>query len=154
MAGNEDALSYAFLEEQLTLARKAGEAVRYSSGRVERLGPLAERPSDEALVELDALTARFARLADILLQKVFRAIDAVELVDEGSLIDRMNRAEKRGIIDSAAQWREIRQLRNQIAHDYVITDQRELFEATIRYAPELLRTLEKIEGYSKSVRRT
>ncbi len=86
-----------------------------------------------------------------MLQKVFRAMDAIELVDEGSLLDRINRAEKRGIIESAVLWREIRQLRNQIAHEYVLMDQRELFERTMQFSPELLRTMERIESYVQKI---
>jgi len=36
-----------------------------------------------------------------LTQKLFRAIDALELTDEGSLIDRFNRMEKRGLVKGA-----------------------------------------------------
>jgi hypothetical protein len=40
-------------------------------------------------------------MLDVILNKVFRSIDAIELEDGGTLLDVVNRAEKRGIIDSA-----------------------------------------------------
>ena len=60
-------------------------------------------------------------------------------------LNRLNRAEKRGVIDSVEQWREIRELRNQIAHEYVLSDLRELFEAAIRVTPVLLETVATLE---------
>lgn len=151
MADDRRGLSQGFLSEQLELARKAAAVLQHSYDRVQNFSPLPAQLSNDALIDLDALTSRFARLSDILLQKVFRAIDAIELVDDGTLIDRMNRAEKRGVIDSAALWREIRLLRNQIAHEYVLTDQRELFERTIQFAPELLRTMERAQRYAQKI---
>lgn len=151
MADDRRGLSQGFLNEQLELARKAAAVLQHSYDRVQKFSPLPAQFSSDLLIDLDALTSRFARLSDILLQKVFRAIDAIELVDDGSLIDRMNRAEKRGVIDSAALWREIRQLRNQIAHEYVLSDQRELFERTIQFAPELLRTMARVDHYAQKI---
>lgn len=151
MAGQPQSLSGKYLIEQIELARKAAVVLHFSCERVKGLSPLPTQISNETLIDFDALTSRFARLSDILLQKVFRAMDAVELVDDGSLLDRINRAEKRGIIENAALWREIRQLRNQIAHEYVLMDQHELFERTMQFSPELLRTMERIERYAQKI---
>ncbi len=67
----------------------------------------------------EALAFHFARLNDFLLQRVFRTLDKIELADEAAL-DRLQRAEARGLISSAERWRELRLLRNAIAHDYLI----------------------------------
>lgn len=143
-------LSRRFLEEQLALAQRAVAVLSISYERVKDKLPLPETASDQLLIDLDALTSRFARLSDIILQKLFRAIDAIELVDEGTLLDRINRAEKRGLITSSEQWRAIRMLRNQIAHEYVIVDQNELFENTIENTPVLLLTIDKVVEYVAS----
>ena len=138
-----------YFREQLALVRKAAKALRYSYGRVQVSLPLPTEIPEELGVQLEALTARFARLADLLVQKLFRAQDALLLEDEGTLLDRLNRAEKRGVIDSVEQWREIRELRNQIAHEYVLSDLRELFEAVIRFTPVLLETVATVERGSE-----
>jgi len=138
------------LRKQMKLAEKASYILNFSYNSTDYLFPLSEDISDEDLVHLDAITSRFARLADILIQKVFRAIDAIELTDEGTLIDRLNRAEQRGIIDSAEDWRNIRELRNQIAHEYVLEDLHSLFEDVIQFTPLVLKCVDKIKIYLRN----
>ncbi|MBA4380311.1 MAG: hypothetical protein C0393_06505, partial [Anaerolinea sp.] len=84
--------------EQIALAEKAAEALKFSYERCPEISH--DDDFDETDWERwDALTARFARLVDILTQRVFRAIDVVEFMPAGStFIDRINRAEKRGHI--------------------------------------------------------
>ena len=52
--------------------------------------------SEEEFDALETLVSRFARTTDLIIHKVFRSIDRVELEDEGTLLDVVNRAEKRG----------------------------------------------------------
>ncbi len=137
----------AYLREQLALAERAARALAGSCARLAGREPPGEEPGEDELVEWEALTARYARLVDLLTQRVFRAIDADELVDEGSLIDRLNRAEQRGLIDSAERWRELRLLRNQIAHDYVLESLERLFAEVRAAAPETIAALERVRDY-------
>ena len=44
------------------------------------------------------MTSRFARLSDIIIQKIFRLIESLELEEPGTVRDRINQAEKWGII--------------------------------------------------------
>jgi len=37
----------------------------------------------------------------LIICKIFRSIDAVELIDSGTLVDVVNRAEKRALIESS-----------------------------------------------------
>lgn len=67
-----------YLAEQLRLAEKAAAVLKHSYHNIRDLSPSDGTFSDPDLIQLDAATSRFARLADILIQKVFRAIDAVE----------------------------------------------------------------------------
>jgi len=54
-------------------------------------------------------------------KRVLRAIDRAEFPPPGgTFVDRINRAEKRGHIASAYEWKEIREIRNQIVHEYVM----------------------------------
>ena len=65
--------------EQIALAEAAARALRYSYQRQPKIGA-REDYDDEDWERWDALTARFARLADILMQRGFRAIDIVEFL--------------------------------------------------------------------------
>ena len=95
----------------------------------------------------EALTSRFARVSDIVLQKLFRGVDAIELEDGGTLLDALNRAEKRGLVLSANDFREIRELRNAIAHEYARESLRPLFVSVLARTPELLDVLRRSRAY-------
>lgn len=136
------------LREQLHLLRAAATVLEESRSRVasfaDRLGgdlSVGERESCEAL------TSRFARLNDFLVQRVFRTLDQIELMDEGSPLDRLQRAEARNLISSAERWRELRMLRNAIAHDYLIESADRVLVDAIAASPELLETAARLVRY-------
>ena len=106
------------LDGQLKLVAQAARRLEESLQRVPlaELDELADTP--EGAERLDALTSRFARLSDLLIQQIFHLADQLDLESEGTLIDRLNRAEKRGWIGSANDWKRIRELRNRINHEY------------------------------------
>ena len=104
---------------------------------------------EEELDLFEALTGRFARVSDILLQKVYRSIDAVEFETGGTMIDVVNRAEKRGLLDSADEMRTIRDLRNSIAHEYVGENLILLFQDTLQYTPALLEMAKRAQAYCR-----
>lgn len=97
----------------------------------------------------EALTSRFARLSDMILQKLFRGLDRIELEDGGTLLDALNRAEKRGLVDSAASFLEIRELRNEIAHEYAQEELSELFEGVLQHSPALLEIVRRAGDYCR-----
>lgn len=137
------------------------EILRRSVRQAERLAVWVERShgatagvdptlslSPEHLDAFEALSGRFARLCDLLMKRVFRSLDAVEMEDEGTLLDVLNRAEKRGVIPSAAWFREVRELRNTIAHEYADDDLPPLFRAIRDRVPGLLDTVRRTAGYA------
>lgn len=140
----------AYFHEQLANARDMAKVLRYSRQQVASLleGDSSQWDETQA-VQWEALSARFARLADSLLQKLFRAVDALELVDEGSLIDRLTRMEKRGVIESLDRWLEIRELRNPIAHDYVAENLVALQLEVFHQCPLLFDALTALEHYAE-----
>ncbi len=147
-------LRIAYLQQQLELAQRAVAALRYSSEGVSSFISTDEvisidQLTDAQLERLEALAARFARLSDILIQKLFRAVDAIELVDEGTILDRLSRMEKRAVIQSAAEWRHIRELRNQVAHDYVVENLPQFYAEIIAKTPTLIALLPQLERYLK-----
>jgi hypothetical protein len=136
------------LRGQLALMQAAAQVLEESRARVADLG---DRLGGELSVgereSCEALTSRFARLNDFLVQRVLRTLDQIELLDEGTPLDRLQRAEARGLIDSADRWRELRLLRNAIAHDYLIESADRVLAEALVAAPELLDTARRILRY-------
>jgi len=111
---------------------------------------IKESYSDEEFDALEALTSRFSRSSDILIQQVYRTIDEVELEPGGTVLDRLNRAEKRGLIDSVQEVRVIRELRNSISHEYEFEDLIVVFHDTLRLTPDLIGLIDKAMEYCYS----
>ncbi len=86
--------------------------------------PLTEKSvehlSDNQLLNIEMLTSRFAKLQDYLGTKVFDIFFEIEQenVDGFTMIDKLNKLEKLGIIHDAHQWRDMRNARNIVEHEY------------------------------------
>jgi uncharacterized protein YutE (UPF0331/DUF86 family) len=93
--------------------------------------------TEEDFDAFENLTSRYARTLDILINKVLRTIDIAELEEPGTIIDIINRSEKRGIIPNAYRVRELKDLRNEIVHEYNISDLTELFAETLLAAQDV-----------------
>lgn len=88
--------------------------------------------SDEQVRTLDQLVFRFGRLQDAMGTRLLPALLQLtqEWRDDESFLDKLNRAEKLGMLPSAEQWQLLRELRNQTAHEY--PSQPELVRAHLR----------------------
>lgn len=120
------------LSERLRFLKRVVEReihhLTYSSGNVFAL-PFttelaAELGENEALAEkVEAYTSRFCRLQDTtgdkLLPLWLRALGE----KTGAVADNLDRAEKLDVLDSADKWLEIRQIRNQMIHEYIESPQ-------------------------------
>jgi hypothetical protein len=87
---------------------------------------------------LDALTSKFARVSDIFTQKVLKSLVLLTREDAPTFVDRMNLCEKLGIISSVADLIEIRDLRNQIAHEYLAENLTEVYRDCMLLSEKLL----------------
>jgi uncharacterized protein YutE (UPF0331/DUF86 family) len=101
----------------------------------------------EELDKFEALTSRFTKTSDMLIQRIFRLIDVLELEKPGSVIDRINRAEKRDLVSSGEVFKEIRRLRNEIAHEYVPTAIEQLFKEVLRLTPNIIDSVKRIQEW-------
>jgi len=137
------------LDKSLQQADKAASWLKRSLEKSKAI-KITPKLSEADFDVLENLTSRFARLCDILVQKVFRAISAHELEPDGSLIDHINRAAKRGIVTDEKVMRELKELRNTIAHEYTEEELSELFEKIRASSPELLQILENAKKYVKA----
>jgi len=99
----------------------------------------------------EGLTSRFARANDILFNKVYRSIVYIENGENLPWIDVIFYFEKKQVIDKAEDARLLKELRNDIVHEYAITDLTELFEEVLRYTPVLLQYAEKARKEAEKV---
>ena len=141
---------FLLLQQQLQNMEKMEVLLSRSLGQCD-LTELSDATSEtlEVLDKFEALTARFARFNDVLLQKVFRLIDDIDFDHSGTVRDRINRAEKKGLINDAREFMEIRELRNSIAHEYQPEALSVIFPQVVCYTPVLLQIAGNIRKYCK-----
>jgi uncharacterized protein YutE (UPF0331/DUF86 family) len=138
------------LQEGLEHLDQAASHLAFSQKRTEAVIQ-QENWTHEELERLESLTSRFARLADLLIQKIMRLIDELELTPDGTVLDRIQRAEKRGWIESGRDLVEIRELRNLIAHEYATDRMPEIYQAVSALTPKLLMIVPKIRSYAEQL---
>lgn len=87
--------------------------------------PLTEahiaRRQPELIAALDQFAYRFTKLQDVMSAKLFRqyALEVLhEPVESAPIIDILNLLERYGLLPSVVRWQEIREIRNQITHEY------------------------------------
>ena len=137
------------LQEQLAGLQLAAGHLEYSMARCRNLLGQEEIPPEQ-LERLESLTSRFARLADLLIQRIFRLIDEIELTGSGTILDRIFRAEKRGWAN-ASEMIKIRELRNLIAHEYANEKMPEIYSAVAALSPALLAVVPKVINYADNI---
>lgn len=119
--------------------------LKYSFEKINKKSINSNSTSPEDLETYEALVSRFARTTDIFVAKYLRSF---VLKDDpafsGSLIDTINYAEKKGLIVSAKNWIEIRELRNKISHEYTAADLKIIFDQVMLLTPEVLEIRKKI----------
>ena len=103
--------------------------------------------SFEELESIDSLTSKFSRTSDIYLQKVLRSIWMLLREDTVPLIDLLNRAEKLMIIVSAEELLQMRDIRNQIAHEYLPEAVPELAKEVVMMTTLLQKNIEQTERF-------
>lgn len=135
------------LDKQVREMNDAGAILDHSFEKCCRIGVRPDLDMDQ-LESFEALTARFARLSDLVVQKALRTISFLDLEDSGSVRDRINRAEKMGFIESAEDFVLIRMLRNEIAHEYKSETIFDIFERVLALTPALLDAVKRIQQHA------
>ena len=82
------------LRDELSSLERALEVLQYSYDTCNGIGIKEDYTFDE-MDRFEAFTSRFARLSDLLIQKIFRLIDQIDLEDSETVRDRINNAEKK-----------------------------------------------------------
>lgn len=100
--------------------------------------------TEDQIRTLDQLLYRFGKLQDAIGTRLLPATLQMvqEWQDNEPFLDKLNRAEKLGMLPSVEQWQLLRELHNQTAHEY--PDQPELVKAGLARLLSQVPALEKI----------
>ncbi len=132
----DDNLKMQLLKEEMEFLSKSVKTLNLSIEKCKKfIGK--KNYSFEEMESLDSLTSKYSRTSDLFTQKVLRTIWMLLHEPFIPFIDFLNQAEKLGIILSADQMLEIRDLRNQITHEY-------LPEALTQLIPEVLENCSRL----------
>ena len=97
---------YKLLIENLLLSKDIYEPVIFTS----------LKPEERAI--LDAYLKRFSSIQDYLGSKIFPMLLEIAGISSVKMSEVLYNIEKEGIIDSFDSWVEIREIRNELEHDY------------------------------------
>ncbi len=136
------------LIRELKVLDDARQVLVYSFNKCRAIG-IKETYQPEELESFESFSGRFARLSDILIQKIFRLVDELDLDTQGTIRDRINRAEKKGLIISSDVFIEIRMVRNDIAHEYLPEAIHDIFGKVLSLTLHLLDGVERTIAYCK-----
>ena len=141
------------LKKHLENLNKSVERLLYSYNVCNGIDVKCGQKTEEYWEHYEALTARYGRSVDILVNNVLRYIDIVEYIQPGSVIDITNRAEKRGFVDTPQELRILKDLRNDIVHSYDSDEYEEVFENSLKFIPDLLEIVNKVNEYCDRILR-
>lgn len=134
------------LQQNWQLLLRSAETLGLS---VEKCSFIKTKPvfSFEEMESIDSLTSKFSRTSDIFTQKVLRGAWALLHEPYEPFIDFLNKAEKLNIIHSADELLNIRDLRNQIAHEYLPDAIGGLMMDVIEIYPSLQNNIDTTQAY-------
>lgn len=130
-------MSEAYLQELTTALEKQLFWLDYSYQQLKDTAS-TENFSIEQFNQFENLCSRYARTIDFLVRKYFRCLDDVEFENQGTLIDVVNNAHKRGLFTEIEKIRQIKDIRNEIVHEYLDEALQSVFSDVLKTAPELI----------------
>jgi uncharacterized protein YutE (UPF0331/DUF86 family) len=140
-----------YLEELLGRLQKSVATLDYSYVICKGIG-IKEKYVAEEQDRFESLTAKFARLSDLIIKQAIKLIDILDLDEPPETVrDSINRAEKKGLIESGIRFIEIRKLRNRIAHEYAESEEdiSEIYKEVLQSTPLLFDSVSRIINYCR-----
>jgi uncharacterized protein YutE (UPF0331/DUF86 family) len=111
--------------------------IQFSFDECKRIG-IKENYSIEEFGRFETLCSRYSRGIDFLIRKIFRTLDEFEFENQGTLVDVVNNAHKRGLFDDIEELRIMKDIRNTIVHEYIEDDLVEVFDEVLQYCDKLI----------------
>lgn len=95
-------------------------ALESLKGKLPLTGQQLASLDDETVQDLDQLVLRFGKLQDAIGSRLLPAVLAAlqEPFEDRPMIDKLNRLEKLGVLESSEKWQQLRAVRNRFSHDY------------------------------------
>ena len=137
--------------ENLKLFNKSIFWLKRSLQRVKSIENF-EKLTEEQLEIIETLMNRYSRAVDILINKVLRSLDYLELEESSRKLDIVIRAEKRSFVKDYNILIEMKDLRNELAHEYLEERLRDRLEEVISKSRELVEIADKINRYVQKFR--
>ena len=132
--------------ENLNLLEKNLKWLKKSYEKAKKID-LNKELTEEDLEVFETLSNRFGRTVDILINKILRGLDIIELEDITRKLDIVIRAEKRGFVDDYKILIEMKDLRNELVHEYIQENLIERFKEVLEYTPRLFDITNKLKDY-------
>jgi len=137
------------LQQDLQLLEKQLFWVELSVNQCVALGVKADY-SIEEFGAFESLCSRYSRGIDFLIRKIFRTIDEYEFENQGTLVDVVNNAHKRGLFDDIEEVRLMKDVRNTIVHEYIEENLQNTFEEVLVLSQALIKIMKTTQDYIKS----
>ena len=146
MTRNNDQLLLQVLQTEWLLLEASMETLNRSVEKCMRIGIKSEYTFEEQ-ESFDSLTSKFNRTSDLLTQKIIRTIWMLLHEPFVPFIDMMHLGEKIGVLQSSDQMIGIRDMRNQIAHEYIPEVIRDLDPEVIELTRQLSENITCCENF-------
>lgn len=146
MTADQNQIIIKLLQTEWELLQAVVSTLKLSVLKCKSIG-IKETYSFEELESFDSLTSKFNRTSDIFTQKVLRTVWMLLHEPFVPFIDMMNKCEKMAILTSADQMIEIRDLRNQIAHEYLPDAICDLVPEAIELTTRLFKNIEECGSF-------
>ncbi len=103
--------------------------------------------SKEEIYIFELLTSRFSKMQDDIGSKIFSVILKIAAKESVAFIDNLNALEALNIIPSSDWWQDLRQLKNEITHDY-----EDEYDELTKHTNELMGRVQQLLEYWQSLK--
>ncbi|MBP1641197.1 MAG: hypothetical protein H6Q17_2780 [Bacteroidetes bacterium] len=136
-----DTLNLQLLKEEWNLLEASVSTLQRSVDKCRSISGKTTYSFEEE-ESFDSLTSKFGRTSDLFTQKIIRTIWILLHEPFVPFIDLTNKCEKMEIIHSSDSLIDIRDLRNQIAHEYIPSAIHELIPEVLLLADSLIQNID------------
>ena len=133
------------LTDKILLEKQLGW-INISYDECSKIGVKTSYTIDE-FGRFETLCSRYSRGIDFLIRKIFRTLDEYEFENQGTLIDVVNNAHKRGLFEDIEKLRIMKDIRNTIVHEYIEDELTEVFEEVLEYTKFLINIINTTLNY-------